>query len=61
MPHDNGTHFPTVGREFERRARIRAVTVENAACVLVPARPLVAFAVGRLPELLAADRRGTAQ
>ncbi|SDM98991.1 AAC(3) family N-acetyltransferase [Allokutzneria albata] len=59
--HDNGTHFPAIGREFEQHARIRAATVGNAACVLVPARPLLAFAVARLTELLAAERRGTAQ
>lgn len=49
---DNGTHFPTVGRDFERHAGSREVAVGAAACRLLPVRPFVAFAVRRLTELL---------
>ncbi|WP_143261417.1 aminoglycoside N(3)-acetyltransferase [Allokutzneria sp. NRRL B-24872] len=58
---DNGTHFPRVGREFEEHAHVRPVTVGNAACVLVPAKPFREFAVSRLTELLAARQRDPAQ
>ncbi|KOX22502.1 hypothetical protein ADK67_23865 [Saccharothrix sp. NRRL B-16348] len=49
---DNDTHFPTVGDEFERRAGVERTAVGRASCVLIPARPFVEFAVGRLAELL---------
>lgn len=51
---DNGTHFPTVGREFEERAGVQEVMVGSAPCRLVPVRALVDFAVPRLTGLLAA-------
>lgn len=54
---DNGRHFPVVGREFEERAGIEEVLVGSAPCRLIPVRPLVAFAVRRLTELLDADER----
>ena len=49
---DNGRYFPTVGREFEELAGIQEVRIGGAPCRLVPIRPLVAFAVRRLTELL---------
>ncbi|MGW6054143.1 aminoglycoside N(3)-acetyltransferase [Streptomyces sp. NPDC055189] len=52
---DNGRHFPTVGREFEEQAGTPETIVGNAPCRLIPIQPLVAFAVPRLTELLAAD------
>lgn len=54
---DNDTHFPTVGREFEEHAGIQEVMVGEAACRLIPVKPLVAFAVHRLTELLEAARQ----
>lgn len=53
---DNDTYFPILGSEFEQRAGIRPTMVGDAACRLVPARDLVAYAVPRLTELLDADR-----
>ena len=53
---DNDTHFPVVGRDFERHAGIEAVPVGGARVVLLPARAFVAFAVDRLQELLTAQR-----
>jgi aminoglycoside 3-N-acetyltransferase len=52
---DNDTHFPTVGREFEEQAGVQEVIVGDAPCRLIPVRPLIALAVGRLTELLAED------
>ncbi|MEV0247410.1 AAC(3) family N-acetyltransferase [Nocardia sp. NPDC050712] len=54
---DNGRYFPLIGREFEEHADIAEVTVGSARCRLIPVRPLVAFAIPRLAELLDADRR----
>ncbi|WP_199433492.1 aminoglycoside N(3)-acetyltransferase [Qaidamihabitans albus] len=56
---DNGTHFPTIGREFERQAGISTVPVGDAVCRLLPARPFVDFAVRRLEELLAGSPERT--
>ncbi|MFE2871118.1 aminoglycoside N(3)-acetyltransferase [Embleya sp. NPDC059259] len=53
---DNGRYFPTIGREFEEQAGIVEVLVGDAPCRLIPVRELVAFAVGRLTELLDAER-----
>ncbi|WP_412544398.1 AAC(3) family N-acetyltransferase [Longispora sp. K20-0274] len=53
VANDNGTHFPTVGRAFERHAGIEETLVGAARCRLLPIRPLVAYATGRLTELLA--------
>ncbi|MBC9716045.1 AAC(3) family N-acetyltransferase [Streptomyces sp. TRM66268-LWL] len=53
---DNGTHFPTIGREFEQQAGIAEVTVGEASCRLIPVKPLISFATQRLGELLAAER-----
>jgi aminoglycoside 3-N-acetyltransferase len=55
VANDNGTHFPTVGREFEQQAGIREVVVGEAPCRLLPVGPFIAFATRRLAELLAAD------
>lgn len=55
---DNGTHFPAVGDEFERRAGVERTSVGQAACALLPARPFVEFAVERLTGLLDAARTG---
>lgn len=53
---DNDTHFPVVGRDFERGAGVEGITVGRARVVLLPARPFVTFAVDRLSELLAEQR-----
>lgn len=53
---DNNTHFPVVGRDYERRAGIRPVRVGRARTVLLPARDFVAFAGRRLTELLDQQR-----
>lgn len=50
---DNDTYFPMLGSEFERATGITPVTVGQAPCRLVPAKPFVRFAVPRLTELLA--------
>lgn len=52
---DNGTHFPTVGAEFERHAAVRESVVGDAVCRLLSVPALVDFAVPRLQELLDAD------
>jgi aminoglycoside 3-N-acetyltransferase len=53
---DNDTHFPVVGKDFERYAGTAATTVAGARVALLPAQQFVPFAVGRLTELLSADR-----
>jgi aminoglycoside 3-N-acetyltransferase len=55
---DNDTHFPVVGRDFERHAGIEPVAVGGARVVLLPARAFVSFAVDRLAQLLTAGRTG---
>lgn len=53
---DNDTHFPVVGRDYERHAGIRPVDVGHARTVLLPARDFVAFASHRLTEFLDEER-----
>ncbi|MFJ6699399.1 aminoglycoside N(3)-acetyltransferase [Streptomyces sp. NPDC091272] len=53
---DNGTYFPTIGREFEEQAGITEVMVGDAPCRLIPVQPLISFAVQRLTDLLAAEQ-----
>lgn len=53
---DNDTHFPVVGRDYERHAGIRPVDVGHARTVLLPARNFVSFAGRRLTDLLDQER-----
>ncbi|HEV7210830.1 MAG TPA: AAC(3) family N-acetyltransferase [Blastococcus sp.] len=53
---DNDTHFPVVGGDFERYAGTAPTTVAGARVVLLAVQQFVPFAIGRLTELLAADR-----
>lgn len=55
---DNDTHFPVVGRDYERHAGIRPTYVGDARTVLLPARDFVSFASQRLTELLDEERTG---
>ncbi|TWP38312.1 aminoglycoside N(3)-acetyltransferase [Leekyejoonella antrihumi] len=52
---DNDTHFPVVGRDYERHAGIHPVQVGGARTVLLPAKDLVSFAGHRLAELIDHD------
>jgi len=44
MAADNGTHFPTVGREFVDTGAVRVARVGNAVSMLLSTRDLVDFA-----------------
>ncbi|MFD5550056.1 aminoglycoside N(3)-acetyltransferase [Streptomyces goshikiensis] len=57
MGADNNTHFPTVGRDFERDAGIREVILGNARCRLIPVQDFIPFAITRLAELATEDER----
>jgi len=56
---DNDTHFHVVGSDFEHESGVKSIKVGTARIVVLVARPFVAYAVGRLTELLAEERADT--
>src|SRR3712207_3314359 len=53
---DDDTHFPVVGRDYERHTEIRPAHIGHARTVLLPARDFVSFGSRRLTELLDKER-----
>ena len=49
---DKGTHFPTIGHEYEVAGGVRQGTIGDARSMLFPMRGLVDFAVSRFRDVL---------